>query len=56
MSIFWMKHPFITLVMVGMVCVTIVDTVEVIVNGKRKVILPLKKEKNTQEEIESVEE
>lgn len=56
MSTFWMRHPFITLVMVGMVCVTIVDTAEVIANGNRRVILPFKKEKNTQEEIESVEE
>lgn len=56
MSAFWMRHPVIALMMMGMVCVTIVDTADIIANGKRKVTIPFNKKENTQEEIESVEE
>lgn len=55
MSKFWMNHPVIALIMMGMVCVTIVDTADIIANGKR-VSLPFKKKESTQENVESVEE
>lgn len=55
MSKFWMNHPIIALIMMGMVCATIVETADIVANGKRSP-LPLKKKENTQENVESVEE
>lgn len=55
MRIFLVKHPIISLVMVGLICSTVVSTTEIIVNGKKSKISLFKKN-NTQEEVESVEE
>ena len=57
MSAFWMRHPVIALIMMGMVCVTIVDTADIIASGKRKVTMSIiNKKEDTKEEVESVEE
>lgn len=49
MSMFLIKHPFIALVMVGMVCTAVIETAEVIVNGKTRIKL-FKQEETEQKE------
>ncbi len=44
MRLFLFKHPIISLLMVGMVCVTVVETTDIIVN-KSKSNFHIKKEK-----------
>lgn len=55
MSRFLERHPFVALAMFGLFCATIVQTADVVANGAKVEHLNLKK-KNTQEEVESVEE
>ncbi len=35
MRMFFVKHPIISLIMVGMVCYTVVETAEIVTNGKK---------------------
>lgn len=53
MRMFINRHPFIALIMVGLICTAVVETADIIVNKKDRKI----KLKNSQEEdIESLEE
>lgn len=53
MNALFTRHPFIGLIMVGIICVTVVETADIIVNGERKIKTPFSKK--NEDEIESVE-
>ena len=55
MNTFLMRHPFVGLVMFGLLCATIVQTADVVANGTRVEHLRFKKI-NKEENVESVEE
>ena len=46
MRLFLVKHPIISLIMVGVICGTAVKVADIVTNGK----------KNKKEEVESIEE
>jgi len=57
MSMFFIKHPFIALAMVGMVCTAVIEVAEVIVNGNTRIKLFKQEEKeDKKDEDKSLEE
>ena len=56
MSMFITKHPIITLMIIGVICQTVVDTADVIVNGRNKTVIGIIKEKKDEDKnVEVVE-
>lgn len=53
MRMFINRHPFIALIMVGLICTAVVETADIIVNKKDK---KFKVKDSQKEEIESLEE
>lgn len=50
MSRFLERHPFVSLVMIGLLCATVVQTADVIANGTRVEHISFKKKETTDKE------